>query len=124
MLYLATTAAAACLALVLFFTFGRPSGTSISSSPAEMLTHVLPDRSTVRLNADSRIRVNEKKWEEKRQLALTGEAYFEVEKGQTFRVETDLGDVEVLGTKFNVYSRSGIFEVFCQYWAAKGLFFV
>ena len=48
-----------------------------------------------------------------RSIKLTGEAFFEVEKGSTFTVDTDYGCVTVLGTKFNVIARPDYFEVIC-----------
>ena len=48
-----------------------------------------------------------------RQIELSGEAFFEVEEGNQFLVNTDLGQVEVLGTSFNVLSRDNIFSVQC-----------
>lgn len=72
----------------------------------------LPDGSEVTLNSASKIKYNVKKWGEERKITLTGEAFFEVEKGSRFVVETKHGSVEVLGTSFNVYGRE-TFEVVC-----------
>ena len=49
----------------------------------------------------------------KRDLTLEGEAYFKVQKGQTFSVNTTDGVVKVLGTHFNVKQRNNYFEVNC-----------
>jgi len=46
-------------------------------------------------------------------VGLEGEAYFEVEKGAEFRVETSFGQVRVLGTRFNVSTRNNRLEVVC-----------
>lgn len=73
----------------------------------------LPDQSRVNLNAGSTLSFNHRKWDTQRQVALAGEAFFEVEKGSSFIVETSLGEVEVLGTSFNVLNRSPYFEVQC-----------
>ncbi|HEY0090889.1 MAG TPA: FecR domain-containing protein [Flavobacterium sp.] len=48
-----------------------------------------------------------------RKLTLDGEAYFSVKKGGKFVVQTNVGKVEVLGTKFNVIARDNYFEVIC-----------
>lgn len=63
----------------------------------------LPDGSTVQLNSDSRIEYNTDFYN-KREVQLTGEAYFEVEKNPEieFRVLTKSYDVVVHGTSFNV----------------------
>jgi ferric-dicitrate binding protein FerR (iron transport regulator) len=73
----------------------------------------LPDNSEVHLNSGSVISYKGKTWGENRTLALEGEAYFEVQKGSQFEVETSLGIVRVLGTKFNVKERGSLFEVIC-----------
>jgi ferric-dicitrate binding protein FerR (iron transport regulator) len=44
---------------------------------------------------------------------LEGEAFFDVEKGKSFKVITDVGTVIVLGTEFNVKQRQDYFEVVC-----------
>ncbi|HEX9979426.1 MAG TPA: FecR domain-containing protein [Flavobacterium sp.] len=78
-----------------------------------MTTFELPDNSTVVLNAGSEIKYSKWNWNENRKLALSGEAYFRVAKGKTFEVDTKLGKVTVLGTQFNVKSRSDRFDVSC-----------
>lgn len=71
---------------------------------------VLPDSSTVMLNANSNIRFRND-WSEKdtREVWLEGEAFFEVVhtvNHQPFQVKVSDGlAVEVLGTSFNVYHR-------------------
>jgi transmembrane sensor len=77
----------------------------------ETKTIVLPDRSTVILNANSSVSFDNH-WENRatREIRLDGEAYFSVvhrQNHQPFRVITPGGvAVEVLGTTFNVYHRS------------------
>ena len=73
----------------------------------------LPDSSRVMLNAQSGINYNAYNWQSNRSLQLKGEAFFEVAKGSTFDVNTALGTVSVLGTKFNVISRGEYLEVVC-----------
>ncbi|MBT8317716.1 MAG: FecR family protein [Lutibacter sp.] len=80
---------------------------------AENKSFVLPDESTVTLNAVSQITYSKTSFKTKRQLKLNGEAYFSVKKGSTFNVKTEQGTIEVLGTKFNVKSRENSFRVFC-----------
>ena len=62
----------------------------------------LPDGSMVTLNDGSNIEYLSTGYEKERSVSLTGEAFFEVESGNKFVVVTKHGDVEVLGTKFNV----------------------
>lgn len=85
----------------------------IETSVAKTETLTLPDQSKVNLNANSKLSYNSLEWDSNRQLTLEGEAFFEVEKGKTFTVKTNYGEVEVLGTVFNVKSRDYAFEVIC-----------
>lgn len=87
--------------------------TSFETEIAQTRTVMLPDHSEVILNANSKLSFNERKWEDKRDLNLDGEAYFKVQKGQTFSVNTTSGIVQVLGTQFNVKERKNYFEVHC-----------
>lgn len=65
---------------------------------------VLSDSTVVWLNAESSIKYPIKFLGDKRQVAITGEAYFDVtpDKSRPFIVETLSTNVEVLGTEFNV----------------------
>jgi len=87
--------------------------TEYNTQLAEKINFELPDNSKVNLNADSEITFKANKWNKKRELNLKGEAYFSVEKGSKFTVNTSLGSVSVLGTQFNVQVRDAYFEVFC-----------
>ncbi|MFK5959516.1 MAG: FecR family protein [Lutibacter sp.] len=91
--------------------------TNYKTQLAEKINFELPDNSKVALNADSEISFKANKWNKKRELNLKGEAYFSVKKGSKFTVNTNLGSVSVLGTRFNVQARDAYFEVFCY----KGL---
>ena len=73
----------------------------------------LPDGSVVHLNADTEIKFCRKTFIEKRIIKLSGEAFFDVEEGSSFVVETDNGDVRVLGTSFNVWDRENRLDVHC-----------
>jgi transmembrane sensor len=73
----------------------------------------LNDHSKVTLNAKSQVAFPTL-FKYNRTIQLEGEAFFEVTKGRTFTVETAQGEVEVLGTKFNVIARPDFFEVFCM----------
>jgi ferric-dicitrate binding protein FerR (iron transport regulator) len=96
-------------AYFLFFNTSQSFETGI----AQTKTFKLPDNSEVLLNADSKITFNEKNWKTKRDLSLVGEAYFQVQKGKTFCVNTTDGIVKVLGTHFNVKQRNNYYEVNC-----------
>ncbi len=74
----------------------------------------LPDGTNVWLNARSEMRYPAAFTGNKREITLDGEAYFEVayKNDKPFVVRTDKGNVEVLGTKFNVEAYSDS-EDFC-----------
>lgn len=73
----------------------------------------LPDDSKVILHENSDFEFNQWFWGMDRTTELNGQAYFEVAKGKKFTVKTDFGEVQVLGTRFNVTSRGSLFEVAC-----------
>ena len=79
----------------------------------EQLVVDLPDGSHVRLNADTELSHRRFFWNSNKKVNLNGEAYFEVEKGDGFKVETVYGTTSVLGTKFNVTARPKRFRVSC-----------
>jgi len=80
---------------------------------AQNETITLPDNSIVKLNQLSQLEYNVSNWHDERVLELKGEAFFDVEKGKRFDVNTEFGIVSVLGTEFNVLSRDSIFKVTC-----------
>ncbi len=80
---------------------------------SEQLAIILPDNSKVELNANSQLDYKSKNWKENRDLILVGEAFFDVEKGSSFKVNTNKGVIEVLGTEFNINVRDDYFEVLC-----------
>ncbi len=85
----------------------------VSTERTKTLKEALPDGSMVTMNAGSNITYVPANWQRERTILLEGEAFFEVEKGTPFIVKTPLGQVEVLGTSFNVEAREGIFRVNC-----------
>ena len=90
------------------FYFSNKVATDFGST--EIIT--LNDNSKVTLNAKSELSYpNFFRWN--RSLKLEGEAFFEVQRGSKFTVETSLGKITVLGTKFNVTSFDDFFEVVC-----------
>ena len=107
-------AAAACIGLFYFFMPLIQTSTTISSGIAQQSIETLPDGSIVRLDASSSITYKPKKWLKEREVKLSGVAFFEVKKGSKFVVFTDKGQVEVLGTSFNINARDEKFEVICK----------
>lgn len=95
------------------FTLLIENTSSFSTDYAQNETITLPDNSVVNLNELSELEYNSKNWTENRSLDLKGEAFFDVEKGNRFEVNTEYGKVTVLGTEFNILSRDSIFKVSC-----------
>jgi len=73
----------------------------------------LPDNSKVHLNAGSEVGYHPYWWVFSREVQFEGEAYFEVEKGSRFQVESGNGTTTVLGTSFNIYARDENYRVTC-----------
>ena len=92
-----------------FLLFNNTS--NVKTTFAQTKNFSLPDASKVILNANSAISYDAESWENSRNLTLKGEAYFKVEKGKKFTVNTVIGKVTVLGTQFNVKERADYFEV-------------
>ncbi len=82
-------------------------------------TIALLDNSEVILNANSTLTFNNKKWNSNREVFLTGEAFFKVKKGSTFKVETKNGNITVLGTQFKINTTADYFEVVCYEGSVK-----
>lgn len=90
--------AAASVAVILAFYFFTAS-ISIQGDVGQKVC-MLPDNSRVVLQNNSEIEYKKYNWN--RKVNLQGVAYFEVEKGSKFQVKTNLGTVQVLGTRFLV----------------------
>lgn len=101
---------AATVAVLVSFWFFTASET-LSTGSEETSVFRLPDDSRIVLHHESSVTFN--KYIQKRTVKLTGEAYFEVEKGNGFRVKTSQGDVEVLGTRFLVCEKNHQLNVQC-----------
>jgi ferric-dicitrate binding protein FerR (iron transport regulator) len=67
---------------------------------------ILPDGTKVWLNSGSKVTYDKKFGETKREVILTGEAYFDVAHNadKPFVIHTQAMDIRVLGTEFNVRS--------------------
>ncbi|QXP63790.1 FecR family protein [Polaribacter sp. R2A056_3_33] len=94
-----------------FFLSNNTDNAIYKTAFAETKNFNLPDNSEVVLNANSEISYAKDSWQENRNLTLDGEAFFKVQKGEKFTVNTEVGKVTVLGTQFNVKERDNYFEV-------------
>lgn len=83
--------------------------------PVNFTLITLPDGSTVKMNASTRIEYPERFAANVRKVKLSGEAFFEVTRdtARPFIIDTENASVEVLGTSFNIsaYPRTGLVEV-------------
>jgi transmembrane sensor len=91
----------------LYYYFSKP-GNIIVTAQASNIEQVLPDGSVVSLHAGSQITYPSKFTSSTRNVELKGEAYFKVTHDRTkpFIVASGDARVEVLGTQFNVNSKS------------------
>ncbi len=105
---------AATVALLVSVVWFLNSSKTIVAGFGEKVLADLPDGSKVHINAGSEIQYKRFFWNNNREVSLNGEAYFDVLKGDTnFKVNSESGQVLVLGTKFNITDRNQRFEVVC-----------
>lgn len=115
----AAIAAAVLLGVVGIWWFSREDNfsftdTAYQTKVGENKEVKLPDGSVVTLNAMTKLGFAAADWQNGRKVALEGEAFFKAKKGKTFTITTDQGNVEVVGTIFNVYARGEELEVKCS----------
>jgi ferric-dicitrate binding protein FerR (iron transport regulator) len=108
-----------CIAAAILF-LNQPEMVEVSTAYQETKSLTLPDGTKVMLNANSSIRYSEDLLSQpSREIWIKGEAFFEVksltyeEASQKvpFIVHTDMINIRVLGTQFNVKDRHGKAEV-------------
>jgi len=95
------------------FLFFRNDAMIVMSDPITNEVYTFKDGTAISINRGSTIEYNEKNWIKTRAVELNGEAFFEVEKGIPFIVETEYGTVEVLGTSFNIRTHDELLDVNC-----------
>lgn len=79
---------------------------TVETKAGQQAKTILPDGSTILLNACSKLTYSLKKWQKTRSIQLEGEAIFDVKhkKNEPFYVQTKHYNIRVLGTNFNVSS--------------------
>ncbi|MBL4745355.1 MAG: FecR domain-containing protein [Flavobacteriaceae bacterium] len=98
------------VALTLFTLFSCAETTLTISSKDQRQFAEFPDGSTAFLNKNSSITYTETF--EKRSVKQTGEVFYSVKKGAVpFVITTEMGEVRVLGTEFNVKANKDGLEV-------------
>lgn len=103
-LYVSTSAAVALLSIGLFLLYQTNQTITVIANQGSVEQMLLPDGTKVWLNGSSKLKYSKSFNDKKRSVQLEGEAYFEVAKdaSRPFVVQTDVIDVTVLGTKFNL----------------------
>lgn len=86
----------------------KTSNYIVATTAGQRAQFVLPDGSKVWLNSSTQLTYKNSFWSKERQVALVGEAYFEVvhNDDSPFTVSSKNIKTRVLGTKFNVRARS------------------
>ncbi len=110
------------IAVILFFVFKnvivtsekksgkQPNLSQVTTKPGSRITQIqLPDGSVVRLNSSSSLTYDKNFGKNIREVSLIGEAFFDVTKDSShpFIIHTNVIDIRVLGTAFNVKSYPG-----------------
>ena len=90
-----------------YLTSDRFTDYTVSTLAGQRAQTTLPDGSKVWLNASTQLTYKNSLWSADREVALNGEAYFEVShnKRRPFIVSSKRIKTRVLGTKFNVRAR-------------------
>lgn len=107
-------AAAVLIVLVSSISFMRLYSIEINALENQKLSHQLPDGSIIGLNTESSVSYHPYWWWAKRSIDFSGEGFFEVETGKNFRIVSENGITEVLGTSFNILARDYKYEVYCK----------
>ncbi len=97
--------------LSVFLVFGifacTDQGKGYETKNLQVIYETLPDSSRFHLNAGSSLELNVFS-KTSRGVSLSGEAFFELEKGDIFSVTNDFSKIETNYGNFNVYNRNGI----------------
>jgi transmembrane sensor len=87
--------------------------TELACNAGETKVFTLSDQTQITLYGKSKITYDKAGFDKNRRLKLEGEAYFEVNQKGPFEVDFKQGQVNVLGTKFNVLSTNTEAAVKC-----------
>jgi ferric-dicitrate binding protein FerR (iron transport regulator) len=111
--------AASILLAIGLYTILKADLVAFSAEAKTTFSYQLPDASTFILNDGSSISYDAKSYSKNRVLNLQGEAFFNVQKGSSFVVKSERGNVKVLGTSFNVRTWDDVIEVECYTGSVK-----
>lgn len=106
------------LFLVLVVTFGyffwpKVEMVSFKVPRGQIKIVTLPDSSEIILNAESSLKYDSTKFQQKREVILCGEAYFKIKLGKPFFVKSDFVTTKTFGASFNVRFRGKKVRVSC-----------
>lgn len=101
------------ISAVLVYFFKVPGQTIIKAPKGEKKEQMLADGSRVSIAPGSSISFSEKDYLKNRLIQLNGQAFFDVEKGGDFMVTTKNGNVQVLGTEFEIWESGNQMKVHC-----------
>mgnify|MGYP001546117592 CR=1 FL=1 len=110
---LITAIAAGLLILFSVVSITRFYTKTITVPSGKHVTALLPDGSSVELNAESKLVYHPYWWRFERKVGFEGEGFFKVERGKKFEVNSEQGKTIVLGTSFNIYNREQNYKVTC-----------
>jgi len=92
------------LSSFILYTLFKNNDTKVETKSGDRQQIALIDGSSIALSPQSVITYNEKNWQKARTVRLEGQASFNISTGIPFIVETKSGNIEVLGTSFDVWS--------------------
>ncbi|HJZ40212.1 MAG TPA: FecR domain-containing protein [Bacteroidales bacterium] len=98
----------------LVFLASKGRSITVSTASNDRVRNItLPDGSAVYLNANTRLAYSKKFNQKTREVALEGEAFFEVspDKNKPFLIRANGASIRVVGTSFNVNAKKGDSQV-------------
>jgi len=110
---LLATAAAIFGFMMIWFFWSNENIVELATNPGEKTEFILPDSSTLYLNAGAKAIYNSDNYLTERTIHLEGQGFFSVKKGNPFIVKTDRGNIRVLGTTFDINTRGHEIFVAC-----------
>jgi hypothetical protein len=94
--------------------FAKFYSSTITNSSSTALVQTLPDGSTVELAVNATMNYKPFWWYLNREINFEGIAFFQVEKGSDFIVNSKNGSTQVLGTSFTINSKDNLYNVSCK----------
>jgi len=103
--------------MMIWFFWSNEKLVELVANTGEKIEFMLPDSSTLYLNAGTKARYNPDNYLTERTIHLEGQGFFSVKKGNPFIVKTDRGNIRVLGTTFDINTRGH--EIFVACYSGK-----